>query len=90
VKLVVPFPAPLTSVGATPIATPLDGFVEFTVRLIGVLTVTVPPHPEISAQSARQTAEIGAHRESFIYLSIAEMRRFRAGIQGKGKKCGEI
>ena len=31
-KLVEPFPAPLTSVGETVIATPLEGLVEFTVR----------------------------------------------------------
>jgi hypothetical protein len=32
VKLVEPFPAPLTSVGETVIATPLEGLVESTVR----------------------------------------------------------
>jgi hypothetical protein len=32
VKLVVPFPAPLTSLGETVMATPLEGLVEFTVR----------------------------------------------------------
>jgi hypothetical protein len=31
VKLVVPFPSPLTSLGETVIATPLEGLVEFTV-----------------------------------------------------------
>jgi hypothetical protein len=31
VKLVVPFPAPVTSLGETVIATPLEGLVEFTV-----------------------------------------------------------
>jgi hypothetical protein len=32
VKLVEPFPSPLTSLGETVIATPLEGLVEFTVR----------------------------------------------------------
>jgi hypothetical protein len=32
VKLVVPFPWPLTSLGETVIVTPLEGLVEFTVR----------------------------------------------------------
>jgi hypothetical protein len=32
VKLVEPFPAPVTSLGETVIATPLEGLVEFTVR----------------------------------------------------------
>jgi hypothetical protein len=32
VKLVEPFPAPLTSLGETAIAAPLEGLVEFTVR----------------------------------------------------------
>jgi hypothetical protein len=33
VKLVLPLPPPLLSAGKTPIATPLAGFAEFTVRL---------------------------------------------------------
>jgi hypothetical protein len=96
VKPVVPFPAPVTSLGETVIATPLEGLVEFTVStsVTGGGGVPPPPPPQQADSNTLRPIPIQTaafHPKAFMSASTpAQISAFRRAVFPGGSSVKRV